>query len=118
MQLHAETILPTAPRRVHDELADRGPTDSASVVVTTDIDPILGGAILGVAQRDMLEPLGGDIEVRDIELVPGERVVQAWRISDWESGVYSLVRMTLMRDGEGTRMILDRVGPLKKFLAA
>jgi uncharacterized protein YndB with AHSA1/START domain len=58
---------------------------------------------------------GGRVEGRQIELVPGRRVVQAWRFgaahpSPWEPGVYSTVRFTLEPDGDGTRVVIDHTG--------
>lgn len=55
------------------------------------------------------------LEGRQIELVPGQRVVQAWRFgaehpSPWEPGVYSTVRFTLERAGDGTRLVIDHTG--------
>src|SRR5262249_36822912 len=49
---------------------------------------------------------GGFIGGRTIELVPGARLVQAWRAQNWDPGVYSLVRFTLAADGAGTRVVL------------
>ncbi|MBA3452628.1 MAG: SRPBCC domain-containing protein [Deltaproteobacteria bacterium] len=53
---------------------------------------------------------GGGIHGRQIELVPGIRVVQAWRPKMWEPGVCSLVRFTLVAEGTGTKVILDHSG--------
>jgi activator of HSP90 ATPase len=37
--------------------------------------------------------LFGDwLEGRQVELVPDQRISQAWRFTDWEPGVYSMVR--------------------------
>ena len=52
---------------------------------------------------------------RQIELVPGERVVQAWRSGSarpdaWEPGVYSIVRVTLRPEGDTTRFAVDHNG--------
>jgi activator of HSP90 ATPase len=53
---------------------------------------------------------GGYISGRNIELVPGKRIVQAWRAHNWPPGVYSLVTFTLKRAGKGTRLTLDHTG--------
>ena len=79
---------------------------------------------------------GGLIVGRNVELVPRERIVQAWRPTAWEPGVYSLVKFELKELGPQTRIILDHTGfpeghfrsldygwyvhywePLKKFVA-
>ena len=71
-----------------------------------------------------------------MELVPKERIVQAWRPADWEAGLYSLARFELKEWGQQTKVVLDHTGfpegsfrhlnpgwyehywePLRKFLA-
>jgi activator of HSP90 ATPase len=52
----------------------------------------------------------GHVVGRQIELVPGERLVQAWRFPVWEPGRYSIVRFSLVAENGGTRLILDQHG--------
>jgi uncharacterized protein YndB with AHSA1/START domain len=47
---------------------------------------------------------GGMISGRNIELVPGKRLVQAWRAGNWDEGVYSIVRFELLAEGAGTKL--------------
>ena len=53
---------------------------------------------------------GGYVTGRQIELVPGTRVVQAWRAGSWKPGDYSLVTWRLAAQGAGTRLTLDHAG--------
>jgi activator of HSP90 ATPase len=53
---------------------------------------------------------GGRIEGRNIELIPNRRIVQAWRPSYWDAGVYSIVKIELVASGGGTRVVLDHAG--------
>lgn len=53
---------------------------------------------------------GGIISGRHIELIPYERIVQAWRTSDWEAGVYSIAKFALVEEGANTRLIFDHTG--------
>lgn len=53
---------------------------------------------------------GGHISGRNVDLVAGKRIVQAWRARNWPPGVYSLVTFTLERAGKGTRLTLDHTG--------
>ena len=39
---------------------------------------------------------GGMITGQTIEVVPGTRLVQAWRVGHWEPGVYSIVKFELL----------------------
>jgi activator of HSP90 ATPase len=65
------------------------------------IDPKAGGAF---------SLFGGMIVGRNVELVPSQRIVQAWRPAHWNPGVYSLVRFALQPSGSGTLVVLDHTG--------
>jgi len=79
---------------------------------------------------------GGLIVGRTIELVPGQRIVQAWRPTHWDPGVYSIVHFEFKPRAAETTLSFDHTGfpageydaldwgwshhywePLKKFLA-
>ena len=53
---------------------------------------------------------GGHIVGRHVELVPYERIIQAWRVVDWNPGVYSIVKFELTEQASGTKIILDHAG--------
>ena len=53
---------------------------------------------------------GGQITGRNIELTPDKSLVQAWRAGAWPPGVYSIVRITLEKDGDATKLTLDHTG--------
>ena len=53
---------------------------------------------------------GGYITGRHIELVPAERIVQAWRTGGWDPGVYSIAKFELVEQGSGTRIVFDHTG--------
>jgi activator of HSP90 ATPase len=63
-----------------------------------DIDPEAGGAFSCHA---------GHVLGRYVELIPNQRIVQAWRIKDWLEGVYSVVRIDLIEQGSETKLILE-----------
>jgi activator of HSP90 ATPase len=52
----------------------------------------------------------GHIIGRNLELVPNERIVQAWRVVTWPEGAYSIVRLELKPQRSGTRLVLDHIG--------
>jgi activator of HSP90 ATPase len=64
----------------------------------------------GAAEGAWFSLFGDQLEGRQIELIRPERVVQAWRLSEWEQGVYSIVRFTLTQEGAGTRVVVDQDG--------
>jgi activator of HSP90 ATPase len=53
---------------------------------------------------------GGIIVGRHIELLPNERIVQAWRPVYWKPGVYSIVKFELADAGSDTKLVLDHKG--------
>lgn len=52
----------------------------------------------------------GQITGRQIELVPNERIVQAWRAGPWGQGVYSIVKFDLSQSGATTTLELEHAG--------
>ncbi|HXW67297.1 MAG TPA: SRPBCC family protein [Thermoplasmata archaeon] len=99
-------------RSVHDEidlkatprLAYRTMMDSRAHARFTGaparIDPVVGGKFSA----------GGYISGFNLDLVPGKRIVQAWRGSDWPKGAFSLVSFVFRPRGKGTRLIFDQRG--------
>jgi activator of HSP90 ATPase len=53
---------------------------------------------------------GGYITGRHLEMLPGERLVQAWRAGSWKAGEYSVVRFSLAARGTDCRLIFDHGG--------
>lgn len=53
---------------------------------------------------------GGHVHGRSIELVPGKRIVQAWRARTWPEGVYSVTRYELAAEGGNTKLVFDQDG--------
>jgi len=53
---------------------------------------------------------GGHIVGRHLELVPNERIVQAWRVVTWSPGVYSIAKFELTEQGSSTKLVFDHVG--------
>ena len=97
MSIHQEATFPVPPERVYELL-----TDGAKFAAATG-----KSAKIEASDGATFSIFGGYIHGRQVELVRGQRIVQAWRGSDWDSGVYSLVRFTLTRDGKGTKLTVD-----------
>jgi activator of HSP90 ATPase len=101
MAIHQEIVLSASPDRVYAVLTTGAQFSKATGGAPAEIASTEGGAF---------SQFGGAIHGRHIELVPAERVVQAWRTKMWEPGSYSLVRFTLAPDGKGTKVTLDHAG--------
>jgi activator of HSP90 ATPase len=101
MAIHQEVTIPATPSAVFDTLMSSEKFAEMTGGRSADISKAEGGAF---------KMFGGDISGRNIELVPGTRVVQAWRSGAWPAGVYSLVSFVLSSDGKDTKLVFDQVG--------
>jgi activator of HSP90 ATPase len=98
--LHYEVDYKAVPQRIYELLLD--PKQFAAMTGrAADLDPREGGAF---------SLFGGLIVGRNVELVPNERIVQAWRPTHWDPGVYSVVRFELRGLGTQTTLVLDHTG--------
>jgi Lon protease-like protein/uncharacterized protein YndB with AHSA1/START domain len=98
--IHQEVILPALPERVYDVLLD-AKRFSTFTNMQAEIEHRAGGA---------LTLFGGLVEGRNIELAPGQRIVQAWRRKSWPPGLYTIVRFEFARHPKGTHLVLDQTG--------
>ncbi len=85
--LHQEIPIKATPQRIYQALLD-SKQFAAFTGLAAEIDPKAGGAF---------SMFGGLIVGRNIELVPDQRIVQAWRPANWDPGVYSIVKFELKR---------------------
>lgn len=54
---------------------------------------------------------GGAISGKNLEVVRCTRLVQSWRVENWEEGVYSVVTFALDEDDSGqTKLVFDQTG--------
>ena len=47
---------------------------------------------------------------RHIELVPNQRIIQAWRVSLWPESTYSIVKFEISKSGSSTTVNLEHTG--------
>ena len=99
--IHQEIVIAASPDRVYAVLTNGELFAKMSGGAPADIAAVDGGPF---------SLFGGHITGRNIELVPGSRVVQAWRAKTWPAGVYSIARFELVADGAGTKIIFDHTG--------
>ena len=98
--IHQEIKLLAAPSRVYPSFVD----SSAFAELTGA--PASGDAVEGSA----FSAFGGHITGRHVELVPNQRIVQAWRAKAWPEGLYSIARFELYAEGQGTKLVFDHNG--------
>ena len=98
--IHQEVDFKAPAARIYEILLD-AKQFSACTKDSAEIQPQAGGAF---------KLFGGRIEGRNVELIPNQRIVQAWRPASWPAGVYSIVRFELVARGAGARIVLDHAG--------
>jgi len=101
VNIHQEVTIAAGPDAVFAVLTGSDAFTRMTGGRVADISKDVGGAA---------SMFGGDIRARNVELVPGKRVVQAWRSQVWPEGVYSIVRFELTPEGKGTKVVFDQVG--------
>jgi len=98
--IHQEVDFKASPQRLYETLMD-SKLFAAFTGRPAEIDPREGGAF---------SLFGGLIVGRNIELVPDQRVVQAWRPAHWDPGIYSIAKFALRSQGADTMIIFDHTG--------
>jgi activator of HSP90 ATPase len=111
--IHQEPVFKASRKRVYEALTDAKQfnevtlfshemhSGAGSGAKPTEISREVGGAFT---------LFGGHIVGRHVELVPNERIVQAWRVVDWALGWYSIAKFELVEQGSGTKIVFDHVG--------
>ena len=111
--IHQEPVFKANPKRVYEALTDEKQFEK----VTQLSAAIQSGAALGNKPTQIASEAGGPFTIfrghivgRHIELVANERIVQAWRVVDWNPGIYSIVKFELSEQGSSTKIIFDQAG--------
>ena len=99
--IHQEVVLKASRKRVYEALLDAKQFRKVTGDQPTEISSEVGGAFSCFGNR-----IGG----RHIELVPNERIVQAWRSNGWEPGTYSIVKFQFKDAGSDTTIVFDHTG--------
>jgi activator of HSP90 ATPase len=111
--IHQEIAFAASRDRVYEALTDS--KKFAAVTRLSDARTLLSapGAKPTFISRELGGPFtlfGGYITGRNLELLPGERLVQAWRAGSWNAADYSIVRFVLLAAAAGTRLVFDHRG--------
>jgi len=111
--IHQEVAFKVSRERVYEALTDAKQFNKVVMLSSAvhsgmvpadkpvEISPEVGGAF---------SAFGGHITGRHVELVPNERIVQAWRAGGWGPGLYSIARFELLEQGSGTKLVFDHAG--------
>jgi activator of HSP90 ATPase len=111
--IHQEMIFKASRKRVYEALTEAKEFDKVvqqSEAVRTGMVKRPAPAAISVELGGAFAFFGGFIVGRQLELQPNERIVQAWRVSYWNPGIYSIARFELAEQGMGTKLVFDHTG--------
>jgi uncharacterized protein YndB with AHSA1/START domain len=110
--IHQDAVFKASRKRVYDALTDAQQFDKV-----IQLSGVLQSMHLGSKPAEISREVGGAFTLfggyitgRHVELVPNERIVQAWRTGGWPPGVYSIAKFELVEQGSGTRIVFDHTG--------
>jgi activator of HSP90 ATPase len=135
--IHQEVVLKAPPKRVYEVLTDAAQFQKVQLLAgITGLDIAGNPAVIHREAGGSFSLFAGYVIGRQVELVPDQRIVQAWRAGSWQPGAYSIVRFELADQGGTTKLVFDHTGfpagtgdhlasgwkehywePLQKFLA-
>jgi Activator of HSP90 ATPase len=106
--IHQEINFKVTPQRLyHTLLSSKEFSDCIKksfdgfTAMSANIDSTVGGTF---------SLFDGHIIGRILELLPNERIVEAWRVVDWPAGVYSIAKFEFKPLTSGTQLIFDHIG--------
>jgi activator of HSP90 ATPase len=111
--IHQEPVFKATPMRVYEAL-----TDAAQFRKVVQLSgAVQSGMALGDKPVEVSKEVGGPFTIfgghifgRHLELLAGERIVQAWRVVDWNPGVYSIAKFQFTEHPFGTKIVFDHTG--------
>lgn len=110
--IHQEPVFKASRKHVYDAL-----TISEQFQKVIDISGAVQAMSLGTKAAEISREAGGPfvlfggyISGRQIELVPNQRIVQAWRVGSWNEGIFSIARFELVEQGDATKLVFDHTG--------
>ena len=98
--IHLEADFKASPERIYEALLD-SKQFAAFSGLPAEIDRKEGGAF---------SMFGGQIVGRNVEFVANQRIVQAWRPTHWDAGIYSIVKFEMKPQDSGAKLVLDHTG--------
>jgi len=110
--IHQEPVFKASRKRVYEAL-----TDAKQFQAVMQLSEAMKSMAPGTKPAEIAREAGGAFSLfggyitgRQIELVPNERIVQAWRPASWDPGMFSIARFELVEQGTGTKIVFDHTG--------
>ncbi|HSP13899.1 MAG TPA: SRPBCC domain-containing protein [Thermoanaerobaculia bacterium] len=111
--IHQEQLFNASPKRVYQALTHAKQFHEIEKISGA----VRAGQVLGSQPTEISGQAGGTFAIfgghivgRHIELVPNKRIVQAWRVANWDPGVYSIAKFELLEHDKGTKLVFDHTG--------
>jgi activator of HSP90 ATPase len=67
-------------------------------------------ATIEITDGGAFSMFGGLIVGRNVELIAGQRIVQAWRPTHWDPGIYSIVHFEFKPRDQASTLTFDHTG--------
>lgn len=99
--IHQVVAFRAPPKRIYEVLLDAEQFSKMTGGLGTEINREVGGAF---------SLFSSQIKGRQLDLVPGELIVQAWRSEGWKPHLFSIARFALTEQGSGTQLVFDHAG--------
>lgn len=110
--IHQEPVFKATPKQVYDALCDAKQFDQvqrlSKAMQSKEVPD--RAAEINAEPGGAFSLFGGYITGRQVELISGKRIVQAWRAQSWKKGDYSIVRFELVEQDSATKIMFDHVG--------
>ena len=110
--IHQERLFRASRNRLYDAL-----TDARQFAKIVQLSGAMQSMPAGTTAAEINREVGGSFSIfgghivgLQLELVPNQRIVQAWRVVDWKPGDYSIAKFDLSEQGEQTRVVFDHKG--------
>jgi activator of HSP90 ATPase len=110
--IHQERVFRASRKRIYDAL-----TDERQFAKIVELSGAMQGTPPGTKAAEISAEVGGAFTIfgghivgRQVELVPNQRIVQAWRVVDWRPGDYSIAKFELTEQGPETKIVFDHTG--------
>lgn len=111
--IHQEVDFKVSRKRVYEALTDAKQFNKVvmlSAAMQSGMAPAGKPVEMSPEAGGAFSAFGGHITGRHVELLPTERIVQAWRVASWGPGQYSIVRFELVEQGSGMKLVFDHTG--------
>jgi activator of HSP90 ATPase len=111
--IHMENTFAASRKRVYDAITDGKQFNEVvelSAAMKSGMIKDMTPAKISREVGGAFKLFGGFIIGRQLELVPNERIVQAWRVSYWDAGAYSIAKFAFVDEGAGSKIVFDHTG--------